>query len=677
MEANFTKLDRINGMFQLRAQVKLLITALLLLAPSFVSTSAAAEARWIRVDTDHFTLFSNTPPAQTKELGRRVEQLRGALEMISPNSGRSASIPTSIYLLRDDEPFSSQRSWAGYFTTSTDGNYVAINVDSGERPEEIIFHEYVHEWLEEHLPEVPLWLNEGLAEYYSTFTVEGGRAEIGRYVKQHVDWLRARPMIPVSELLLVNTSSPDYHEQDRVGTFYAQSWALVHYLVADRDRRAGLERYLAAIQQRKDPIVAFSEGWGLTPEQAQTELRSYIDEAKFRFQQMRLPKGALKTSTKIKRLSAAEGHFRLGDLLAHTPPIDFEAAAGHLRAAIDADPEFAPAWATLGYLDHLRGEDERAGRRFARALELGDGDPRTHRLMAQSLLERFESTLETGFESFVKTPEILRRSRHHFERALEIEPQHAPSVAGLARTFIYEPNSPRALPTLRRAIQLLPRQNDLLLDLIVVTAHRRDIEGAQLHLDRSLRPRGEASLTRSAEAIIATTAIEQSFELDAVGDRDGAIELLGRTAEGVQNRTVRGQLLAQAETLQIQALKGEELDLYNQAIEDANSGQLDLAISKLERISQSQGQPALRRAARVQRESLVDLKRQATQITSLNEAITLANDYKFEAALHTIERLLEMQPDTDLRQDILDVKRQVESALGTQSSANESGGVIE
>jgi tetratricopeptide (TPR) repeat protein len=662
-------------MLRVRLYTVVLIAALFAL--SAPSVAEADRSRWIRVDTDHFTLFSNTTPAQTKELGRRVEQFRGALELISPNSRRSASIPTSIYLLRNDASFSSEKSWAGYFTTGTDGSYVAINVDSGEQPEEVIFHEYVHEWLERHVPDVPLWLNEGLAEYYSTFTAEAGRAEVGRYIKKHVDWLKTRPMIPISDLLLVNTSSADYHERDRVGTFYAQSWALVHYLVADRDRRNGLERYLAAIEQRKSPLVAFSEGWGLTPEQAQEELRSYIDEAKFRFHQMRLPKGSLKTSIKLKRLSDAEGHFRLGDLLAHTPPIEFDAAAQHMQAAIDADPEFAPAWATLGYLDHLRGEDERAGRRFARALELGDGDPRTHRLMAQSLLERFEATLETGFESFVKTPEILRRSRDHFEQALKIEPQHAPSVAGLARTFIYEPNSPRALPALRRAIQLLPRQNDLLLDLIVVTAHRRDIEGAQLHLDRSLRPRGEASLTRSAEAIIATTAIEQSFELDAEGDRDGAIELLGRTAQGMQNGTVRGQLLAHVQTLQIQALTGAELDLYNEAIEDANSGQMALAIAKLERIRDSKGQPGLRRAARVQLDSLVALKRQAMQITSLNEAITLANDYKFEAALQTLERLLAMEPDSDLRLDILDVKRQVESSLDVQGSTYESGGVIE
>ncbi len=108
-----------------------------------------------------------------------------------------------------------------------------------------------------------------------------------------------------------------------------------------------------------------------------------------------------------------------------------------------------------------------------------------------------------------------------------------------------------------------------------------------------------------------------------------------------------------------------------------NAGHLDSAISKLDRLSRSQAQPSLRRAARVQLDSLVGLKRQSTQISMLNEAITFANDHKFEAALKTIQRLLKSDPDADLREDILDVQRQVESALGVQRSADEASGVVE
>ena len=75
-------------------------------------------------------------------------------------------------------------------------------------------------------PDLPLWLNEGLAELYSSFQLRGKKAAIGRPIDSHIHWLRDHALIPVGELFAIDHSSKDYNEGSRRGVFYAQSWAL-------------------------------------------------------------------------------------------------------------------------------------------------------------------------------------------------------------------------------------------------------------------------------------------------------------------------------------------------------------------------------------------------------------------------------------------------------------------
>ena len=64
---------------------------------------------------------------------------------------------------------------------------------------------------------VPLWLNEGLAELYSTFESEDGKVAIGKPIERHVYWLRDQPLIPLRELFAVDVDSPTYNEGRRQG----------------------------------------------------------------------------------------------------------------------------------------------------------------------------------------------------------------------------------------------------------------------------------------------------------------------------------------------------------------------------------------------------------------------------------------------------------------------------
>src|SRR5262249_37250611 len=119
-----------------------------------------------------------------------------------------------------------------------DVNYIALTTEvRGEQdPFTVIFHEYTHLLVENTFGNAPVWFNEGLAEYYSTFSItEDQRIVLGSPISNHVYLLRDNKMLPLRTLFEVDHKSPYYNETKKQGIFYAQSWALMHYLIIGKE----------------------------------------------------------------------------------------------------------------------------------------------------------------------------------------------------------------------------------------------------------------------------------------------------------------------------------------------------------------------------------------------------------------------------------------------------------
>jgi len=89
-------------------------------------------------------------------------------------------------------------------------------------------HEGFHQYLDRVMDDPPIWLNEGLAEYYEIARREGGGWNFGKIHKSHMRELR-KPDIrlaPLDEFLYQGAAAfyadPDLH--------YSQSWAFIHFL---------------------------------------------------------------------------------------------------------------------------------------------------------------------------------------------------------------------------------------------------------------------------------------------------------------------------------------------------------------------------------------------------------------------------------------------------------------
>ena len=119
---------------------------------------------------------------------------------------------------------------------------VALSVYAhwGDHVAEDLRHEVVHGYLHASLPNLPLWLDEGLAEYFEVPRSRHGLNEA------HVDFLSKRTGKTYSLSRLEQLTSAEEMTQDD----YAESWAWVYFLLESTDdRKTLLTDYLADLGQ--------------------------------------------------------------------------------------------------------------------------------------------------------------------------------------------------------------------------------------------------------------------------------------------------------------------------------------------------------------------------------------------------------------------------------------------
>jgi hypothetical protein len=155
--------------------------------------------------------------------------------------------PIHVYLFATPERFETfmranhpnlPRRRAFFVETDT---RLAVYAYWGDRVAEDLRHEVAHGYLHAVVPNLPLWLDEGLAEYFEVPRGESGvnRAHLDQIAAAGPEW---RPNLKRLEQL----ESLDQMSQSE----YAESWAWVHYLLESHPQRQALLRdYLRKLIQ--------------------------------------------------------------------------------------------------------------------------------------------------------------------------------------------------------------------------------------------------------------------------------------------------------------------------------------------------------------------------------------------------------------------------------------------
>lgn len=314
----------------------------LAVAACLVATMHADGPAWSVARSERFEVYATGSP----------ERATGALEMFEkahafftsylalPSSTRRA---TRVLVFSGDKeyaPYRVNESDNAFFQPSRERDYIVMKT-LGRDAFHVVAHEYAHAALGLKGADLPPWLAEGLAEFFSTVQLQGDTARLGLVPDGRLQALSKGRLMSVPDLLEVQRGSPEYNERDDAGRFYAESWALTHMLFADKRYRDGSATLLGLIQQGKTSAEALADVYGKTLHEIQKDFSAYTRRDTYVSFTVPCPRVA-KQMAKPSPVPAFEASLVVADLL--SSQIGKEAET---RAALDALDQEQPDHVTV------------------------------------------------------------------------------------------------------------------------------------------------------------------------------------------------------------------------------------------------------------------------------------------------------------------------------------------
>jgi lipoprotein NlpI len=439
--------------------------------------AAAPTGKWIEVRSPNFIVVSNAGESQARKIDVQFEQIR-ALFRDSLSYAKNAPSPVITILAVKDEDSLREllpEYWAEKGHTHPAGIFVgagydqfqvAVNLSAhGDNPYESLYHEYYHSVTVPYFPGLPVWVAEGMADFYGNSTIGDKNADIGMPNPALIEELRNSPLIPLPVLFKVDHKSPYYNEQKKVSIFYAESWVLIHYLMLgdNRAHNSSFGVYLAALTQGASQDEAATKAFG-DLRKLQENLVSYIGRYTFSALEVPAPAKVPESNLSARPLSQAEVDAYSGGFLAlHA---QYQQAEPLLNEAAQLDPKLALAHRNLGLLHYFRQERADALASFSAAIALDSQDPTTRFLRAQLTFDDVSHT-DTQIE------EDLRQ-------VLKVKPDFA-DANGLLAVYLANNNEklPEALVFGQKAVSLEPGNPYFQLALVDVLVRVRRYSDAE------------------------------------------------------------------------------------------------------------------------------------------------------------------------------------------------------
>jgi tetratricopeptide (TPR) repeat protein len=428
----------------------------LILLWAVVRVAAYAGApQWVEVGSAHFTVVSDAGEKQARHVLDQLERMRWVFQKLNPNANVDPAEPIEVLAAKNTKTFQTMEpaaylgngklELAGYFLRIQDRNFILLrlDVDEEQHPFATVYHEYTHLQFRRAAEWMPIWLNEGIAEFFQNTQVREKDVLIGQPDANEILFLRSQRCIPLPVLFKVDASSPYYHEEDKGTIFYAESWALTHYLeINDFDKHTHkLQDYLQLMSQHEDPVTGAEKAFG-DLKKLQSDLETYIQMGVYK--QFMLNSAAApidESSYKARTITQADADADRAEILAN---VQREKEARDLITAIlNTDPNNAAARETMGEIEARAGNFEEARKWYSEAVKL---DPKSY--LANYYFAAI--SMQSGHSDDSAIEPSLRS-------AIENNPNFAPAYERLAVCLSMQHKDPdEAFRLIKTAVKLDP-----------------------------------------------------------------------------------------------------------------------------------------------------------------------------------------------------------------------------
>jgi tetratricopeptide (TPR) repeat protein len=412
-----------------------------MLACALFSNLRGASEQWIKLGTPHFELYTTAGEKKGREAILYFEQVRSFFSQASP--ARREQAPVRIVAFRSENQYKPYRMNEGslaYYAQSRNREFIVMQDISTEHYPAAI-HEFTHLIVQRDGLKLPVWLNEGWAELYSSLKPQGNKAVVGALLPGRVQTLLTTRWLPLEVLASVDGNSPMYNERDKAGIFYAQSWLLVHMLYLSADYRANFSQFVLALANGQDMLQAFLGVYHKGVQDVAYDLNQYIKSSKFfgAVFDVKLEKSA--EDPQVSEVAPAESALLLADLLALVNKPDVARQAYEELA--QASPQNPEVFESLAYLELRSGKQDAARQYFSRVYQAGTKS-------AQLCFDYATLVLQGDSEAKDAVP-ILRR-------AIDLKPDYVEARLQLGLVLTGQRSFAEALDQLRQIKKVNPDQ---------------------------------------------------------------------------------------------------------------------------------------------------------------------------------------------------------------------------
>nr|MBP9913626.1 DUF1570 domain-containing protein [Opitutaceae bacterium] len=296
---------------------------------------------------------------------------------------------------------------------------------------ELIYHEYTHQFFHSLGITMPLWMNEGLAEYFSTVVVKKDRIEFGADKPAHRAVLDHYAMLPLERVFAIGPDSQDYNEGLRQGIFYAESWALIHFWMCGEDRT----NYLKFLKFSElldlpgsEPATCFQEAFSMDYKAMQTLLAKHIQGGRYLIRKIPRPAGIMAEQLKFAPAVPFERDFILENLRVRTQANPL--SAERLLRLAERAPDSPRPYEALAALAMLHQDPDTAQSHWRKAAELGSENPYVYLMGAKPELEQIMQNAPLDYRMPKEQAAVLRASLRH---AIKLNPGYQLAYEALAQ----------------------------------------------------------------------------------------------------------------------------------------------------------------------------------------------------------------------------------------------------
>jgi Protein of unknown function (DUF1570) len=336
---------------------KHIFLSLLLLAAALASAREHPQ-NWIEVRSPRFSIVTNSGEKQGRRIAAHFERMRALFQQAYPQLANDLESSVVVLAVKNKDQFRTlePRTYRsknslplhGMYVRASDKNYILMRLDfEAGNPNPVVYHEYTHLFLQQADERVPLWLNEGLAEFYQNTEIYDQRVLLGEPTEQRLRLLRQEKLLPLATLFAVDEKSPYYLEAKKGSIFYAECWALTHYLTL-RDyweKTTQVLQYTKLVNDNVDPVTAAIQVFG-DLQKLQRSLELYIDQPRFNYFEIGVSSPIDESQFDVQSMTSVQAKaVQAGFLIASGRPEEARALLPSVRddGSVPESTAFAPS----------------------------------------------------------------------------------------------------------------------------------------------------------------------------------------------------------------------------------------------------------------------------------------------------------------------------------------------